>query len=191
MYNHLKLPEGLLIVYWKCRFSEGEKLSNNAKKYKISKTMVLAIVGSMMLVAMVGLIIRIFWYKRQCDIIYAEVNASVVECGEEVYGEYDGQMVLLSQANLSYVLRSVTDKMVVISSRDEIPEGEPEPVRLHFGDVLLMEVYPGEDNKVFIKHSINKTTKYYVIDGTCNFNNLKKMVSIDEWSYPNYLVEDE
>ena len=56
--------------------------------------------------AMVGTIVRIFWYKRKCDIIYNEVYASVVECDEKVFAEYGGQMVILSRPNLNYVLKS-------------------------------------------------------------------------------------
>lgn len=166
-------------------------MSKSKKKIKFNKSMLMIAVGSIIIFAMVGVIVSGFWYKRQCDIIYDEVNVSVVECGLQVHGEYDGQIVLLSQPNLNYVIRSVTDKMVVLSSHDEIPEGEPEPVRLHFGDVLLMEIYPGEGNKVFVRHYIDNKAKYYIIDGTCNFKNLKKMVSLDEWSYPNYLVEEQ
>ena len=166
-------------------------MSKSKKKIKFNKSILLIILGSIILIAMVGVIVSGFWYKRQCDIIYDEVNASVVECGMQVHGEYEGQRVLLSQPNLNYVMRSVTDKMVVLSSRDDIPDGEPEPVRLHFGEVLLMELYPGEGNKVFIRHFIDDKTKYYIIEDTCNFNNLKKMVSLDEWGYPNILLEDQ
>ena len=157
-------------------------------KRKVNKTIILIIVGSIILMAMVGTIVRIFWYKRKCDIIYNEVYASVVECDEKVFAEYGGQMVILSRPNLNYVLKSVTDRLVILSSADKMPTGDP--VRLYFGDVLLMEVYQTEGYDVFVKHVIDKKTKYYIIDGTCNFKNLKKMVSLDEWSYPNFLVQE-
>lgn len=160
----------------------------SSSKRKINRTIIFVVIGSIILIAMIGVVVSGFWYKRKCDIIYDEVNASVFECDEIVFGEYDGKKVILSQPNLNYVLRSITDRMVVFSSADEIPSESP--VSLYFGDALLMEVYPGEDSQVFIKHSIGKKTKYYIIEETCNFKNLMKMVSIDEWSSPNLLVEE-
>lgn len=164
------------------------KRMSKTKRRKVNKTIILIVVGSIIFMAMVGTVVRMLWYKRKCDIIYNEVNASVVECDEIVYGEYGGQKVMLSRPNLNYVLKSVTDRLVVLSSADKMPSGDP--VSLYFGEVLLMEIYKGEGYDVFVKHVIDNKTKYYIIDGTCNFKNLKKMVSLDEWSYPNFLVEE-
>lgn len=149
---------------------------------------IFAIVGITILVSLIGVVVAGFWYKRKCSIIYDEVNASVVKSGMIIHAEYSGQKVLISQPNINYIINSVTDRMVKFASVDDMPK-EVEPVILQFGEELLMEVYPAEGYDVFVKHANKNKTKYYFINETCNFNNLKKMVSLDQWTYPNISIE--
>ncbi len=157
------------------------------RKIRFSKGMMFGAFFIIALIAMVGVVVGGILYKRQCDNVYDEVNASIVESGMKLYGEYNGQNVEISQQNINYIINSVTSRMVTFSSANKMPSVDP--VILQFGDSLLMEVYPEEDYKVFIKHRTDKKTKYYYIDDTCNFSNLIKMVSVDEWSYPNIVRE--
>ncbi len=95
--------------------------------------------------------------------------------------------VLISEANINPIIKSITDSMVVFASADDIPNEDP--VILEFGDLLLMEIYPAEGYEVFVKHVRKNKAKYYYIKNTCNFNNLKKMVSLDQWSNPNIGID--
>jgi hypothetical protein len=161
-------------------------MSSHIRKRKFNKWIILPILGSAILVVMLGIVVSGFWYKSQCNKIYDEINASVVKSGMKIYAEYDERKVEISRPNINYVINSITNRMVLFTSADKMPQTEP--VILQFGDELLMEVYPNEGYGVFVKHATDKKTNYYLIENTCNFNNLKKMVSLDEWSYPNILV---
>lgn len=164
-------------------------MSNSKKKRKPYKGSAITVIAIIILIVMAGVVGRAFWYKRQCDIIYSEVNSSVVRSGMKIYAEHKGQKVEISKPNINRVINSVTDRMVLFTSADEMPEEEP--IILEFGDVLLMEIYPGERYDVFVKHATDEKTKYYIIKDTCNFDQLKKLVSLDEWSYPNILMENK
>ena len=164
-------------------------MSNSKKKRKIYKGSVITAIAIIVLIVMAGVVIRAFWYKRQCDIVYSEVNSSFVKSGMKIYAEYNGQKVEISQPNINRVINSVTDRMVLFTSEKEMPEGEP--IILEFGDVLLMEIYQGERYDVFVKHKTDEDAKYYIIKDTCNFQQLRKMISLDEWAYPNILMENK
>jgi hypothetical protein len=138
---------------------------------------------------MIVIIFEGFWYKRRCDIINEEINASVLKSGMKIYAEYQNQRVEISQANINRVINSVTDRLVYFSSKDEMPEAEP--IVLEFGNVMSLEIYPDEGYDVFVKNSSDKGTKYYIIKETCSFKQLRKMVSVDEWAYPNILTENQ
>lgn len=162
-------------------------MSNPKRRKKSAIKIILAIVGGMMLVAMIGVIVSGIWYKRQCNIIYDEVNSSVVSSGMKIYAEYEGEGVEISKANINNIINSVTDRMVLFTSADKMPDEEP--VILRFANELSMEIYPANGYEVFVKHITESKTRYYYIENTCNFTNLKKMVSLDQWSYPNILVD--
>lgn len=163
-------------------------MNNPVRKRKVNKWMILPIIGCIVLVTMLGTVISGFWYKRQCSIVYDEVNSSVVKSGMKIYAKYDEQKVEISRPNINYIINSVTDRMILFTSADKTPQTEP--IILEFGEELSMEIYPSDGYQVFVKHATTgEKAKYYLIKNTCNFNNLKKMVSLDEWSYPNILVE--
>ena len=164
-------------------------MNNPGRKRQFNKSILFPVIGIGLLLAMIGVVVSGFWYQRQCSIIYDEVNASVVKSGMKIYAEYDGQKVEISRPNINYVINAITDRLVSFTSEDKTPEEEP--VILAFGEELLMEIYPAEDYNVFVRHTADDKTKHYIIKGTCNFNNLKKMVSLDQWSYPNILVENK
>lgn len=163
-------------------------MSNPVRKRKVNKWIILPALGCIILIVMLGTVIGGFWYKRQCSIVYDEVNASIVKSGMKLYAEYDEQKVEISRPNINYIINSVTNRMVLFASADKKPQTEP--IILEFGEELSMEIYPSDGYEVFVKHATDKKTKYYLIKNTCNFDNLRKMVSLDEWSYPNMLVEN-
>lgn len=163
-------------------------MNSSKNKRKLNKGNLVLITVTLLLVVMVGVVVRAFWYKRQCDIIYSEVNSSVVKSNMKIYTEYEGQKVEISQPNINRVINSVTNDLVLFTSAKEMPEEDP--IVLEFGDELLMEIYPGEKYEVFVKHETDKKTRYYTIENTCNFKQLKQIISLDEWSYPNILIED-
>ena len=163
-------------------------MSSPEWKRRINKGNILLVTGIIILLIMIGVVFRIFWYKRQCDIIYNEVNSSIVESEMKLYAEYMGQKVQISRPNINRIINSITDRLVYFTSEKEMPEEDP--IVLEFGDVLFMEVYPAEGYEVFVKHSTDEKTEYYIIKNTCSFKQLKKMVSVDEWSSPNILIEN-
>lgn len=163
-------------------------MSNRGSIRKFIKANLFPVFGIVILITMIAVVYRFFWYKRQCDIIYNEVNSSVVECGMKVHAKYQGQKVEISQANINRVINSVTDRLVYFASADEMPQKEP--IILEFGDILLMEIYPATGYEVFVKHQTQDKTSYYIIKDTCNFDQLRKVVSVDEWSSPNILINE-
>lgn len=157
-------------------------------KRKLNKGNLVLISVIILLIVMVCVVVRGFWYKRQCDLIYNEVNTGVVRSGMKIYAEYEGQKVEIASPNINRVVNSVTNPLVLFTSVDKMPEAEP--IILEFGDELRMEIYPGNNYEVFVKHVNDKKTKYYTIENTCSFKQLKKIISLDEWSHPNILIED-
>lgn len=163
-------------------------MSKPRRKIRISKVFIMATLGSAFVCVLVGVVVAGLWFKRQCNIVYDEVNSSVVKSGMKIHAEYDEVEVEISRSNINSVINSVTSRMVYFSSASKMPQAEP--VILRFGDELLMEIYPDEGYGVFVKHVTNARTKYYIIENTCNFNNLKRMISVEDWSYPNILINN-
>lgn len=122
-------------------------------------------------------------HKLKIERIYNQITECVGTREITMYGEYNDQTVKISLENRGPIWEYLTDRNIEFTTIDDMPDVEP--IIVQFDDKLEMDIYPMEDYKVFVKHVDGKKVIYYIIDGTCNFTNLKRMVSLEGWYAPN------
>lgn len=150
-------------------------------RLEIWKIMIFLVVA--LLIAGFGIIYGSIRQKLKIERIYNQITECVGTREVTMYGEYNDQTVKIALDNRGPIWEYLTDKNIKFSTADYMPSVEP--IIVQFGDKLEMDVYPMEDYKVFVKHMEGKKVIYYIIDGTCNFSNLEKMVSLEGWYAPN------
>lgn len=157
------------------------------RRFLLNKWIVLYILVAVIFAGMLIFIVSSLWYSRQCSLIYNQVTNCVGNYDIAMYGEYDGQIVEIARENRNPIWDSITDKMVVFTTADQMPAEQPVIVR--FDDILKMEIYPTDSKDLFVKYEKGGTVKYYFVKNTSYFSYLLKMVSKDGWLAPNIVPD--
>jgi hypothetical protein len=159
------------------------KNQGTKRRFKLDIGKVAIIFVLALIIAGLSIVYVAFQHKLKINAVFNQVTKYVGNPDNTMFGEYNGQTVKIAHENRDVIWNSVTDKNIKFSTSDKMPAEEP--IIIQFGDKLELDIYPMEDYDVFVKHISENKVKYYIIEGTCNFSHLKRMVSLEGWYVPN------
>lgn len=150
-------------------------------RFDIWKVVILFVV--VLFIVGFGIIYGSLSKKLKIEAVFNQVTNYAGNPDVTMYGEYKGQTVKIAHDNREVIWNAVTDKNIIFSTADDMPATEP--IIILFDDKLELDIYSMADYQVFVRQITGKEEKYYIIDGTCNFSFLERMVSLEGWYAPN------
>lgn len=154
-------------------------------RFKLSPGMIILIIIVILLIVGSGVIFKGFQYKMKVGGIFNNITACVGDRDTAMFGSFKGDTVKIAYENRDVIWNAITDKNIVFTTVEDMPAKEP--ITIRFDRKLEMEIYPMEGYDVFVKYIDGDKTQHYIIEGTCSFTQLERMISLDGWYAPNTL----